>query len=188
MGDGQPGIAVVMGDRALRESDNTYQEGIRELHRAHGLSLFRYALALTCNAEDAEDAVQDVFVRVAKGWERLGSVRNVTAYLISSTRNAARRIRKARRREDALCEGAAAEILTGCSLDLEAASLESIALRDIFAGLPVDQREVIILKILYEMTFQEISHITGVSINTVAGRYRYGVEKLRRALEGSENG
>jgi len=53
--------------------------------------------------------------------------------------------------------------------------------------LPVDQREVLILKIYDEMTFKEIANTVGASINTVASRYRYGIEKLREALEVSEN-
>ena len=50
-------------------------------------------------------------------------------------------------------------------------------------GLPVEQREVIVLKIWHGSTFEEIAGVTGVSPNTVAGRYRYGLAKLRACLE-----
>jgi RNA polymerase sigma-70 factor, ECF subfamily len=188
MGEHKPATAVITEDQTLRERDDSYRNGIRELHDAHGRSLFRYALALTCSADDAEDVVQEVFVRVAKDWERFRSVRNVKAYLVSSTRNATYRILKSRWRRESLHEAVAVELTAGCSLDPEAASVQSIMLRDVFARLPADQRDVVILKVVCEMTFQEISDAIGVSLNTVAGRYRYGIEKLRRALEGSENG
>lgn len=45
--------------------------------------------------------------------------------------------------------------------------------------LPPEQAEVIVLKIWHGHTFEEISELTGSSPNTVAGRYRYGLEKLR---------
>src|SRR6185369_15459968 len=47
------------------------------------------------------------------------------------------------------------------------------------AGLPVPQREVIVLKIWHQYTFDEIGDLLAISPNTAAGRYRYGLEKLR---------
>jgi RNA polymerase sigma-70 factor (ECF subfamily) len=52
--------------------------------------------------------------------------------------------------------------------------------------LPPEQREVIVLKIWHEYTFEEIGEILAVSPNTAAGRYRYGLEKLRNVLKGTE--
>ncbi len=52
------------------------------------------------------------------------------------------------------------------------------------AQLPVAQREVIVLKIWHQHTFDEIGELLGISANTAAGRYRYGLEKLRAALRG----
>ena len=52
--------------------------------------------------------------------------------------------------------------------------------------LPVEQREVIVLKIWHEYTFEEIGTLLGVSPNTAAGRYRYGLQKLRASLKGQE--
>jgi RNA polymerase sigma-70 factor (ECF subfamily) len=48
--------------------------------------------------------------------------------------------------------------------------------------LPVDQREVIVLKIWHGHTFEEIGSLLDRSPNTVAGRYRYGLERLRTCL------
>jgi RNA polymerase sigma-70 factor (ECF subfamily) len=50
--------------------------------------------------------------------------------------------------------------------------------------LPDDQKDVIILKVFQSFTFKEIAGICGLSINTAASRYRYGIEKLRSYLEG----
>ena len=50
--------------------------------------------------------------------------------------------------------------------------------------LPLEQREVIVLKIWHEHTFESISQLLGLSPHTVAGRYRYGMEKLRTGLKG----
>jgi DNA-directed RNA polymerase specialized sigma24 family protein len=50
------------------------------------------------------------------------------------------------------------------------------------AGLPSEQREVIVLKIWHHCTFEQIGALLEASPNTVAGRYRYGLQKLRACL------
>ena len=54
-----------------------------------------------------------------------------------------------------------------------------------FGQLPKNQREVIYLKIYENLTFDDISTVTGISPNTIASRYRYGMDKLRKHLNGS---
>ena len=51
------------------------------------------------------------------------------------------------------------------------------------AELPVEQREVIVLKIWQDCTFEEIGGLLEISPNTAAGRYRYGVQKIKNQLE-----
>ncbi|MHC4207379.1 MAG: RNA polymerase sigma factor, partial [Planctomycetota bacterium] len=55
-------------------------------------------------------------------------------------------------------------------------------LQAVLARLPQQQREVIVMKIYRQKTFLEISRLLGLSHNTVATRYRYGMEKLRTLL------
>jgi len=50
--------------------------------------------------------------------------------------------------------------------------------------LPVEQREVIVLKLWHDYTFEEIGDLLETSPNTVAGRYRYGLQKLRACMKG----
>lgn len=54
------------------------------------------------------------------------------------------------------------------------------------AQLPTDQREVIVLKVWQGHTFEEIGELTGCSPNTAAGRYRYGIQKMRQNLNESD--
>ncbi|MCK7476508.1 MAG: ECF-type sigma factor [Candidatus Moduliflexus flocculans] len=51
-------------------------------------------------------------------------------------------------------------------------------------GLPAEQREAVYLKVFDGLTFREIASVCGVSANTAASRYRYGIEKLREAVGG----
>jgi RNA polymerase sigma-70 factor (ECF subfamily) len=51
--------------------------------------------------------------------------------------------------------------------------------------LPREQREVIVLKIWHQYTFEEIGDLLEISANTAAGRYRYGIQKLKACLKGN---
>lgn len=48
--------------------------------------------------------------------------------------------------------------------------------------LPVEQREVLVMKIWNELTFAEIATVLGISGNTAASRYRYALAALKKAL------
>jgi RNA polymerase sigma-70 factor (ECF subfamily) len=45
--------------------------------------------------------------------------------------------------------------------------------------LPGEQREVVVLRIWGQLTYEEAAAVIGISPNTAASRYRYGIEKLR---------
>ena len=50
-------------------------------------------------------------------------------------------------------------------------------------NLPQDQKEVIMMRIFQDLSFKEISELTGVSINTALGRMRYAVLNIRKVIE-----
>jgi DNA-directed RNA polymerase specialized sigma24 family protein len=51
-------------------------------------------------------------------------------------------------------------------------------------GLPDEQREIIVLHLQGRLPFREIAGLREMSINTAMSRYRYGLEKIRAALNG----
>lgn len=56
-------------------------------------------------------------------------------------------------------------------------------MRGLISTLPNDQREVVVMRIYYDMSFKEISDFTGVSINTALGRMRYALINLKKMIE-----
>lgn len=55
--------------------------------------------------------------------------------------------------------------------------------RELIQNLPDDQKEVLIMRSYYDMSFKEIAESTGVSINTALGRMRYALINLRKMLD-----
>lgn len=156
---------------------------LEALYERHGESLYRYLLFKLGSSEDAEDALQEAFCRFARYDLRWKAVRNVNAFVFRVARNEADRSlrRKLGRREmeKMIASGAA------CRFSEAFAAPEEPALALLLrrAGeLPAEQREAVYLKVFDGLTFREIASVCGVSANTAASRYRYGIEKLRAAL------
>jgi RNA polymerase sigma-70 factor (ECF subfamily) len=158
---------------------------LEELYGSHGERIYRYLLFKLGSAEDAEDALQEAFCRFARYDLRWKLVRDPQAFVFRVARNEANRFlkRKLGRREGerVIAEGA----VRGFAAAFASPEEPSLALLLRRAGdLPADQREAVYLKVFNGLTFKEIGSVCGVSANTAASRYRYGIEKLREALGG----
>ena len=153
-----------------------------ELYERHGESLYRYLLFKLGSAEDAEDVLQEAFCRFARYDLRWSFVRNVRAFVFRVARNEADRLlrRKLGRREgERMIAAGGMGTFAGA---FAAPDEPSLALLMRSAGeLPVEQREAVYLKVFDGLTFRDIASVCGVSANTAASRYRYGIEKLRQA-------
>jgi len=146
--------------------------------RLYGLALWR-----TGSEDDAADVVQDVFVRVAEQGARLAKVRNPRAWIMTVTNRAAiDLIRRRSRRQTEPLEDCA--YLTAAADDCER-TLDATQVSVLLAGLPDTLRVVIYLRHFAGCTFAEIGDIVGVPKFTAASRYRNGIQKLRKLMEGN---
>jgi len=145
--------------------------------KAAGLILYGRALGLSHG--EAEDVVQETFLalmRLSRPPEQpehycLRSFRNrALNYKRSLWRRLTRELESQRWFERSPGEDPA-----------EAAAMAALA------ELPADQREVIVLKIWNRLTFDEIGGLLDISPNTAAGRYRYGLQKMKKHLETGEH-
>ena len=146
-----------------------------DLYRVHGPGLYRYALMILADHRDAEDVLQQVFTSIlSKPTTR--RVDSAEAYLRAAVRNAAYSLLRHRRTGRAVDETILEPVVPDWS------PAEHAALEKALRSLPPDQREVVHLHVYEGMTFQEVANLTRESINTVAARYRYALEKMRKVL------
>jgi RNA polymerase sigma-70 factor (ECF subfamily) len=154
-------------------------EAYAALYDRLGAALLRVAQSMLRDRGEAEDAVQDVFVDLVRARDRLPQVRNLDAYMFVSLRHeVGRRLARRQTERKNMQRLALATVDPIRPLDEKDPALERA-----LASLPVEQREVISLKIDGELTFAQIADVLGISLNTAASRYRYALEKLRRELE-----
>jgi RNA polymerase sigma-70 factor (ECF subfamily) len=176
----------MLEDKWLIVRFNRGDKGV--LHRIYDKykdDLVTLAAALLMDVRLAEDVVHDVFLSflgTAGGFRLTGSLKG---YLATCVANRARNVNKAGRRRQGIALDEAPE--TACHEPLpEQAAILSEQLGRLNAGLrqlPYEQREVLLLRSHSGLRFAAIAKAQGVSINTVQGRYRYAIEKLRALLD-----
>lgn len=143
--------------------------------------LLAYLQAALCSLHDAEDVLQTVFVRIVRKRRQLAEARCLDAYVYRIARNEALRL-IGRRKSDKTTKTMKDPWLISSESSRESQDVAEL-LQNALARLPQPQREVIVMKTYKHRTFLEISELLGLSQNTVASRYRYGMEKLRILLE-----
>jgi RNA polymerase sigma-70 factor, ECF subfamily len=146
---------------------------------AYGERLYGFIHTLVGSHHDAEEVLQDVFVKAARHREQLARARNLKAYLFTMARNETLTFVKRRRREVPV---APAELHVLPAPEPKSNPGSSAEVGRALAALPEDQRTVVVLKTYHEMTFLEIGEVLAISPNTAASRYRYALEKLRTLL------
>jgi RNA polymerase sigma-70 factor (ECF subfamily) len=160
------------------------QEALRQIYDKYKVELLKLSVVLIGNRNMAEDIVHDVFVKFAESVGRIKLTGSLKNYLVTSVINRIRNyLRDSNRHREAGLEGA--DLITSSERGPHqwAVLSERLTLISrVMQELPYQQREVISLRMEMDMTFRRIAALQNVSVNTVKGRYRYGMARLRSLL------
>jgi len=142
----------------------------------------RYFLRKLVGRADVEDQLQEVWLDAFRHLPRLADPRALRGWLYRIARDRAfGRLRKTRR-EEPLDE---AETIDPAAANGEPFTAEDAArIHAALDRLPDDQREVLVLRFLEEMSYEEIARVVGCQLGTVRSRLYYGKQALRRLLDG----
>jgi RNA polymerase sigma-70 factor, ECF subfamily len=179
-----PGGAKGLGG-ANRSGGPTARRAWSDWIAAHGPTLLLLARQWVPDRADAEDVVQEAFLRF---WRSRDRATDPAAYLYGCLRGCAlewsRGERRRRGRESAAAMEADAAAVGGLFCPHEqAASDERRQLIEAALGrLPVAQREVLVMKVWGGLTFPQIAAALDIPRDTAASRYRYALAKLREEL------
>ena len=157
------------------------RDDLSAIYDAHATALYRYLATLLGNAEEAEDALQEVFLNLARR-PRRDHIRDLRPYLFRAAHNQAIMAMRRRKRSEEMAAISWIDLETCETGDRELVIDIDLAVRQ----LPPAQREVIALKLGEDLTFREIAQALGIPRNTAASRYRLALARLRVLLEGGE--
>ena len=161
-------------------------DALQRVYEKYKNDLLKLAVSLVSDVNTAEDVVQDVFVSFAQSAQKVGIAGDLRKYLVTCVANRIRNRRRDQQRHEAIgLEGVDCLVCDSRRPEQWAILNEELqSLSRAMAQIPYEQREVVSLYMEGDLTFRQIAAIQNASINTVQGRYRYGITKLRSLLNG----
>jgi RNA polymerase sigma-70 factor (ECF subfamily) len=167
------------------------REALGPLMERHHVRVHRIALAYLRDSDEAQDAVQETFVKAYQNAARWDGSADVAPWLARiAVNHAIDRYRRGRRRlrsetpleieEHGERIAAPAPSPERRAMDREAGERISAALR----GLPARQRAVVVLRLYEEMNLQEIAGSLGMNLGTVKSSLHRALRRMRVTLAG----
>ena len=166
--------------RIFREVAEGRSRALAELYDEAGRRLYGLALWRTGRREDADDVVQEVFLRIARRRGQLHRVRDPLSWLLTVTHRAAVDLTRRRRVRAAEPLDGTVEFLAPAEDPDRAVDAGRISRH--LRHLSAPQREVVYLRHFGDHSFAEIGAFTGVPTFTAASRYRRGLAELKRRM------
>jgi len=161
------------------------KDALHRIYEKYRDYLLTLAMALVNDAGLAEDIVHDVFVTFAQSSGTFKLRGSLKSYLATCALNRCRDQIRARKRQPlSLDEDTPMQSDFGQPDRRMISDEQSRQVADAMAQLPYEQREVIALHLNAAMKLRHIAGLQNVSVSTIKGRYRYGLQKLRSALNG----
>lgn len=160
---------------------------IAQLVADYSTALYRVAFSVTRNAAEAEDAVQETFLRVLRHEARLGEIRDYRVWLVRIVWNIVLdRKRRAKTRPESEDLAGHAHALPSGDRPADAAVISSQEQARILAlidQLPAREREALLLSAVEELTTAEIAAALGTTESSIRSRIFRGRKELAVLLE-----
>lgn len=159
---------------------------LHRLYRKYEADLLTLAVSLLGRSDQAEDVLQDVFLRFIESLETFDLTGSLKSYLATCVANRARDLRRRDRSRPAGPLAAAEHVVSSQPGPLQGAvaNEQHEQLSQALVQLPYEQQETVLLHLKAGLTFREIGAAQNVSPKTAESRYRYAIDKLRSMLNG----
>lgn len=163
--------------RCLREIKNGKKESLKIIYDYYGHVIYSYALSIIKSEDLAKDICQDVFIKIWSNGSKYKYSNNHKAWIMTITRNTSIDYLRKYKREDIVDE-----INVIDNKDMIEDINQKLLIKESLALLNEEEREVVILHTISDLTFKNIGEILNKPIGTVTWRYREAIKKLRKRI------
>ncbi len=169
----------------LRRVARGDQAALAELIRRHQSRLYQVAYRLLRDPLEAEDALQEVFLKVHDNAHRFEPKATVSAWLHRITANHCLNLLRQRHPQESLDKEDAPLVLDAGATPLQALEEQDLSrrLEQLLEALPENQRRALILKRFAGLSYQEIGKELGLSPQAVDGLLKRARQFLKKALQ-----
>lgn len=181
-GEGNPGQELPSDGDLVRRAQAGEREAFGVLVRRYQRRVFSLGIRMLRNRSDAEDLVQETFLRAFRALDRFDPDRPLAPWLYRITTNRALSslARRGRRDHEELSPRLAAR---GPNPEEETDERRlAWAVREAVAQLPPEQRAILALRVGEGLSYREIAEVVDVPIGTVMSRLARARETLRRKV------
>ncbi len=166
----------------IRRSQAGDEEAFAALFQQYKNLVYKTAYLMLSNTNEAEDALQEVFVRVHQSLHTFDPRKGAfTTWLHRITVNYCLNYRRKRRLSLLPLDEVSPTSLTGRSPSGPTAEEEAV--QQAVSGLSEKQRSVVVLRYYWELSYAEIAQILSIPLGTVKSRLNLALKILRRELE-----
>lgn len=164
-------------DLCMQRIKSGDKNALKEIYEAYLTYIYTIIYGVVGSKENAEDITSEFFIRLWKTVESYTPGGSHKGYLATIARNMALDFLRKNKREILTDEIPETEDHSSVP---EKSVVEDMSLTEALDKLNEKERLVVSMKILSEMTFEEISKELGIPMGTITWRYRNAIEKLRR--------
>jgi RNA polymerase sigma-70 factor (ECF subfamily) len=158
------------------------EAALSELVNRHHAAAYRVAVSLVRDDDEAQDVVQDAFLKAFRALDRFRGDASFRTWLLTITANEARgALRKSGRRRETALEDAP-PVPSDWPDPAESAVLSQESAREMLDQLPEKQRLSVSLRIDEGLSFKEIGEIIGSSEGAARVNYFHGIRRLRESM------
>lgn len=153
------------------------ESALAALYKEIGKDVFAFALSILENYHDAEDVTQEVFLKIKLQAGSCMGFKNINGWIIRITKNTSLDLIK--KRKNSFID----EEMAKCAADKEAMSFNaecSIFIREIFNELKAEERQIVVLHLLSDLTHKSIAKALDLPLTTVKWRYRKAISHLKK--------
>lgn len=178
-----------MSDREIiRKIHNGDKSAMNLIIEKYYDDIYRFCLYLTGSETDACDLTQETFLRFIHYVDSY-RYRNLKGYLVIIARNLCRNYFAQRHTLNGLNDWEDSEKAdTGAQAEWPMERVENkLYLLRLLQSLPVEQREVVVLRIYGDLKFKEIASMLNCNLSTTKSRYQLGIANMKRCMEREED-
>lgn len=154
-----------------------------ELVERYHLRLRRFLRQMLRDEHAAEDVLQDVWLDAFRSIAKLRDTSAFAAWLYRIARDRAYRVLRRRGVRAVSLDAAAAAADVAADADVEVDPDEKVLVNASLDNLPDEQREVLLLRFIEGMSYEQIAGAVGCELGTVRSRLHYGKRALKREFE-----
>lgn len=183
-------MATAMSTQEIMEmlSDPQRRErGFRQLTKQYGEKLYWHIRRIVVSHDDAEDVLQETFIKIYTSVDSLLDASKFTAWIYRIATNESlgllRRQTHLFQSIDALGPVLANKLEAETTMDV---SRVEVIFQKALLTLPTQQRIAFNMRYYDELSYDEIARITGKNVNTLKTNYHFAVEKIKKYLKDHE--